>query len=135
MQFKKLREACTLSGERVHVDTLLPDHTVDYYCGDCHNRLTLHVTHTKGRYFEHDLEQVDIKTAQDCCYRLTQREPHTSPNIEWQFVLALGYPASQPYFCALCDKEYEGLKTCPDCKSHIYTTEVSLRDCSGGVLK
>ncbi|MDQ9130475.1 putative zinc ribbon protein [Serratia fonticola] len=135
MQFKKLREACTLHGERVRADTLLPGNTDHYYCGDCHNRLVLRVTHTEGRYFEHDLEQVNIETAQDCCHRLTEREPHTFPNIEWQFVPALGYPASQPYFCVLCDKEYEGLKTCPDCKSYIYTTEVSLRDCSGGLLK
>lgn len=135
MQFKKLREGCNIHGELIRADTLPPGNTAHYYCSDCHNRLVLRVTHTEGRYFEHDLEQVDIETAQGCSYRLTQREPHASPNVVRALVPTLGRPTSQLYFCVLCDKEYEGLKTCPDCKGYIYTTEVSLRDCSGGLLK
>ncbi|WP_337261396.1 MULTISPECIES: putative zinc ribbon protein [unclassified Serratia (in: enterobacteria)] len=132
MQFKKLREACTRSGERVQADAFPPGDTTPCYCDDCHSRLVLCVTHTEGRYFEHDLEQADSEAAQGCCHRLTRSEPPASPNVKSAFALTLGRPTPTDYFCVLCDKAYVGLKTCPDCKGYIYTTEVSLRDCSGG---
>lgn len=135
MQFKRLREACDSHGQRVRAETLPPSDTTHYYCDDCHNRLVLRVTHTEGRYFEHNLERADPTLAKACRYRLTQSPPRASPTVKQAFAPALGEPTPTDYFCVLCDKAYVGLRTCPYCKEHHYTTEVRLRDCRGGRLK
>lgn len=131
MQFKKLRDACDNQGQRVQANNLPPGHSDHYYCLDCHSRLVLHVTHTEGRYFEHDLERTDPTQAKDCRYRLTQSPPRSSPCVRQAFAPALGNPTPRSYFCVLCDKAYLGSKTCPNCKEHHYTTEVELRDLRG----
>ncbi|WP_444546549.1 putative zinc ribbon protein [Citrobacter braakii] len=33
-------------------------------------------------------------------------------------------PSKKDYFYVLCQREYYGLRCCPACKQHIYSTEV-----------
>lgn len=127
MQFKRLREACDSHGQRVRAETLPPMSTMPCYCDDCHSRLVLRVTHTEGRYFEHDLARADPTLAKDCRYRLTQSPPRASPAVKQAFTPAQSKLTPTDYFCVRCDKAYVGLKTCPYCKAHHYTTEIALR--------
>ncbi|WP_161782111.1 putative zinc ribbon protein [Serratia sp. Ag1] len=86
------------------------------------------MTHTEGRYFEHDLERMDIESARHCRYRLTEDRPCSPAAQTAVSSIKLGWPSVEFYFCVLCYESYLGRKICPKCGEHIYTTEVKLRD-------
>ena len=130
MLFKKIRAARRDDDSLVTVRDLIPHSRGPWYCGSCGNPLPLRRTHDAGVYFEHDLEQAEDASLSICGYRLTPAVKTASPfelalneivqrNDMMSRTSAVGY-----YWCALCENEYQGPRKCPQCKEHIYSTEM-----------
>ncbi|VXD06349.1 conserved hypothetical protein [Enterobacterales bacterium 8AC] len=138
MQFTKITTGCTEDGCTVSADDLSLNPQARYHCISCGNPLRLHVTHTAGRYFEHDLEQSATETLETCTFLLSaSNPPPVKPLTPFAQALqeniqrgndTLGLPGLQHYFCAMCERDYHGKKCCLYCDDTHYTTEISNRD-------
>lgn len=108
------------------------------YCQHCLNPLRFRITHTEGRFFEHDLELSDVNQLESCAYRLSPLPPppiNATTPLAWTVINAmqhdgsvLGNPRPQRFLCVMCNYEYVGLKTCPRCHNNLYSTEVRNRN-------
>ncbi|WP_447874546.1 putative zinc ribbon protein [Serratia fonticola] len=138
MQFKKITTGSTGDGSTVSADDLSLNPQTPYHCISCGNPLRLHLTHTAGRYFEHDLEHCSFHTLDTCTYLLPSSHfQSTKPPTPFAQAVqenrqrdddTLGFPGLQHYFCVMCDRDYYGKKSCLYCDDTHYTTEISNRD-------
>ncbi|KFC06273.1 hypothetical protein GTGU_02794 [Trabulsiella guamensis ATCC 49490] len=130
MQFRTIRTALDHEGEVIHTRDLTPRSRGRWYCRSCNNPLRLHWTHDCGGYFEHDLEESEERGLKHCAYRVISQDKPVSAFD--QAVNALmerddahaTEPSKKDYFCVLCQREYYGLRCCPVCRQHIYSTEM-----------
>ncbi|MFV8801855.1 MULTISPECIES: putative zinc ribbon protein [Yersinia] len=134
--YQHIRTALTAQGHHVNSTHLFPDSiTEHYYCPSCHNPLQLRHSHFAGRLFIHDQEHPDFQPERDCQYRypiraasISSQATHTL-NTQRNTIMTPPLPRTtlphRTYFCVLCQYEYCGPKTCPQCQQHLYTTEAS----------
>ncbi|HHH1912276.1 TPA: putative zinc ribbon protein [Yersinia enterocolitica] len=134
--YQHIRTALTAQGHHVNSTHLFPDSiTEHYYCPSCHNPLQLRHSHFAGRLFIHHQEHPDFQPERDCQYRYQIRAaPISSPtartlNARRNTIMTPPLPRTtlphRTYFCVLCQYEYCGPKTCPQCQQHLYTTEAT----------
>ncbi|MGE4969213.1 putative zinc ribbon protein [Yersinia enterocolitica] len=134
--YQRIRTALTAQGHQVNSTHLSPGSiTEHYYCPSCHNPLQLRHSHFAGRLFIHNQEHPDFQPERDCQYRYPIRTaPISSPtthtlNTQRNTIMTPPLPRTtlphRTYFCVLCQYEYRGPKTCPQCQQHLYTTEAS----------
>lgn len=138
MQFTKIMTGCTGDGGTVSADDLSLNPQAAYHCPSCGNPLQLHLTHTAGRYFEHDLEQSTTETLETCAFLLSPSNPPPVKSLTpFQQVLdenrkrnndMVGFPGVKHYFCVMCERDYHGKKCCLHCDDYHYTIEISNRD-------
>lgn len=135
MVFDKIRAAHQADGHLVSVRDLTISSLGPWSCASCGNPLLLNRTHDKGLYFEHDLELADDPHLMVCGYRRASMAKPPSlfdQSVEDWLQRTDTMPARPPlfadYWCAMCEIEYHGLRNCPQCKKHIYSTEMKNRD-------
>lgn len=137
MQFKKIKCALTKDNQLIRADEQTLPYRARCYCQSCGNSLRLRVTHTEGRFFEHDLEYSDPRRLKACCYllpptvgdiKLSGEFERSAQTVLSQEYSRLGKPEFQQYFCVLCNHAYYGQRKCPRCLNSLYSTEVANRD-------
>ncbi|MFB4597863.1 zinc-ribbon domain-containing protein [Enterobacter cloacae] len=90
----------------------------------------MHWTHDSGGYFEHDREDADERRLTHCAYRIIARDKPISAfdqavnALRERDDVSVTAPSDRDYFCVLCQREYYGIRCCPACGQHIYTTEM-----------
>lgn len=134
MQFRTIRTAFDHQSHVVHASKLSPRSRGTWFCCSCRSALRLCWTHDNGGFFEHDLEDAEELRLKHCAYRVISQDKPVSAFD--QAVNALMKRDDAPstvllrtdYFCVLCQREYYGLRCCPECGQHIYSTELRLRD-------
>lgn len=134
MQFRTIRTAFDHEGEVIRIRDLTPRSRGLWFCRSCNNPLRLHWTHDSGGYFEHDLEEAEELRLTHCAYRIiTLDKPVSAFDQAVNALMERDYalstePSEKDYFCVLCQHEYYGIRCCPKCRQHIYSTEPGLRD-------
>ncbi|QKJ07006.1 putative zinc ribbon protein [Yersinia bercovieri] len=135
--YQHIRAALTKQGHQVNSTHLSPGSiTEHYYCPSCHNPLQLRHSHFAGRLFIHDQEHPDFNPDINCKYRakMASTSSQTTDTLSTlrRTIMAQHVPLSslphRAYFCVLCQHNYSGTKTCPQCQQLLYTTESSLSD-------
>lgn len=130
MEFRIIRTALDYEGKVINIRDLSPRSRGLWYCRSCNNPLRLSWTHDRGGYFEHDREESEELRLKHCAYQVI---PQVKPVSAFdQAVNALmerddacsTESAKKDYFCVLCQREYYGLRCCPECQQHIYSTEM-----------
>ncbi|WP_234009371.1 zinc-ribbon domain-containing protein [Cronobacter sakazakii] len=134
MQFRIIRTALNHMGKVIHARDLTPRSRERWYCCSCNNPLRLRWTHDSGGYFEHDLEEAEELKLRQCEYQAIPQEKPVSAFeqavnalMERDDTPSTG-PSKKDYFCVLCQREYYGFRCCPECRQHIYSTEMKLFD-------
>ncbi|EKN4004807.1 putative zinc ribbon protein [Yersinia sp. 2466 StPb PI] len=135
--YQRIRTALTTEGSRVNSASIFLGSAAEcYYCPSCHNPLQLQHTHVAGRLFIHDQEHPDFNPDINCKYRakMASTSSQTTDTLSTlrRTIMAQHVPLSslphRAYFCVLCQHNYTGTKTCPQCQQLLYTTESSLSD-------
>ncbi|HCM9268849.1 TPA: hypothetical protein N5L33_004806 [Enterobacter cloacae subsp. cloacae] len=134
MQFRTIRTALDHEGEVTYIRDLTPRSRGLWFCRSCNNPLRLHWTHDSGGYFEHDQEDAEKIRLTHCEYQIIVLDKPVSAFEQAVNVLMErddlydNETSKKDFFCILCQREYYGLRYCPTCKQHIYSTEVKDRD-------
>lgn len=130
MQFRTMRTALNQEGEVTYIRDLTPRSRGLWFCRSCSNPLRLHWTHDSGGYFEHDQEDADERRLTHCAYRIIARDKPVSAFDQAVNAMmerddvSVTAPSDRDYFCVLCQREYYGIRCCPACGQHIYSTEM-----------
>lgn len=125
MQFRTIRTALNQEGEVTYIRDLTPRSKGLWFCRSCSNPLRLHCG-----YFEHDQEDADERRLTHCAYRIIARDKPVSAFDQAVNALmerddvSVTAPSDRDYFCVLCQREYYGIRCCPACGQHIYSTEM-----------
>jgi len=132
MLFNKIRAARLADDRLISVRDLTVSSHGNWSGTSCGNPLLLNRTHDWGLYFEHDEEQADDTHLMACGYRRASMAKPPSlfdQGVEDWLQRTDTMPACPPlfedYWCAI---EYHGPRNCPQCKKHIYSTEMKNRD-------
>lgn len=93
-------------------------------CASCGCRLVLHASMHEDPWFEHDQQTVARHVLMACAHLDPEVKAEARHNKLRSIIRGLDAPVmSQAWYCVWCSEHYQGVKSCPQCLTGIYSIE------------